>query len=208
MYTHRIFARSAAGAALALAAALAVVPAGAQEQETGALEPRASADTVAAVGDRIRVTTSDGPERVIGWLDASDRDGLRLVDDRRHEVRTVPLEEIRRLELSRTRRSSSERAAPGAIAGAFAGAALGLALTEEHSCRPENFLCFDFGSEKLYGGLLGAGAGLLVGGLISQAIVPAESWVDARPPSLAVTAVGPSGASVALVVPFPRRRHR
>ena len=206
MHTQRRSPWAAGATALALVAALTTVPLAAQEAAPD--DDDAGADTLASVGDRIRVVTSLSPEPTVGWIDASDGSGLRLVDERHHEVRLVPREEVRTLELSRTRRSSAERAAPGMVAGGLAGALLGAALTEEHSCRSEALFCFDFGSEKLYGALLGASAGVLVGGLVSAAIVPAESWMDARLPRLTVATAGPRTTTVALVVPFPARRHR
>lgn len=95
--------------------------------------------------------------------------------------------------------------APGLITGGLLGLAAGMAFTEEQSCKPESFFCFDYGSEKLMGGLLGGGIGSLVGGLVSGVILPGERWKDAAVPPLAL-GEGPRGASLALALPFPPRR--
>lgn len=169
------------------------------------------ADPVAvAVGDRVRVTTdAAGPE--VGWIEALGPGTLRLVRQRDHEVVPLPPEAIRRLEVSRVRRSSTEQAAPGMILGGLLGLAAGIAVTEESSCNPESPFCFDFGSEKLYGGLVGAGAGVLVGGLLSTIVVPGESWSEAALPRLTVGGGEEGttlGATLTVALPFPARRSR
>lgn len=181
--------------AAVLAPPLLVGPTLAQE-EAPERAPRAE------VGSRVRVTTDEAEGTVVGWIEARDGSGLRLVRASDHAVVPIPTSGIRRLEVSETRRSVSRQMAPGMVAGGLAGLALGVALTEEHSCRPNALFCFDYGSEKLLAGLAGAGLGMLAGGLVSWAIVPAESWRAVPPPGLALAA-GPRGAVVALTLPLP-----
>lgn len=155
-------------------------------------------------GSRVRVTTDDGAGPITGWIDARTGDGFRLVRASDHTVVPLSTEAIRRLEVSRVRRSSTEQAVPGMVAGGLLGLVLGVALTEEHSCEPDAFLCFDVGSEKLLAGLAGAGLGVLGGGLLSMAVVPAESWTDVPPVESALW-TGARGPAVALVVSIPGR---
>lgn len=182
----------------ALALALLCVPARPQERP-----PEAESEVV-EVGSRVRVTLQGAGEPLVGWIDARNGDVFQVVRASDRHVLPVPADAIRRLEVSRVRRSSLQQAEPGIVAGSLLGLVLGVGLTEEHSCDPNSFLCFDFGSEKLLGGLAGASIGFVAGGLLSKAIVPAESWTEVAPAEFAFT-VGPSGASVALVVPIPRR---
>ena len=200
MTTHARFARPAP----LLIGLLAVVPLGAP---AGAQPAEAARDTAEVeVGDRVRVTTDRAPRPVVGWIESTAGDGLVLVDEDRHEARAIPAAAIRRLEVSRVRRSGSEQATPGMIAGGLGGLALGVALTEEQSCEPDSFLCFDY-PDKLMAGLMGASLGVLVGGLVSAAIVPAESWADVSSPRVVVSGSG-RGASVALRLPVPAGRPR
>lgn len=173
-----------------------VGPARAQEEVPG--------ESVPEVGTRVRVTTDGTTEPMAGWIEARGGEGILLVRASDHAVVPISRDGIRRLEVSRVRRSGSKRSAPGMIAGGIAGLAIGVAVTEEHSCEPNSLFCFDFGSEKLMAGLLGATAGMLVGGLVSWAIVPAESWTEVPVASLRVAA-DPGGGGVALAVTLPWR---
>lgn len=187
-----------AGALAALA--LAVLPA-----HAGAQQHRAAGDTAAVeVGDRVRVTIEGAREPAVGWIDALGRGEFTLVRERDHESVRIQEEVIRRLEVSRVRRSGFEQAAPGLIVGGMLGLAAGMAFTEETSCEPDSLLCFDFGSEKLMAGLGAAGLGMLVGGLVSAAIVPAESWEGAEPPGTTLGAVR-RGPALTLALSLPAR---
>lgn len=184
----------------ALLPALVAGPTLAQEEAAGEA-------TWMEVGSRVRVTTDEATGPLVGWVDARGRDGFSLVRASDHAVVPISRDAIRRLEVSRVRRSIGEQSAPGMVAGGLAGLVIGVAITEEHSCQPDSFLCFDFGSEKLMAGMVGASLGMLAGGLLSWAIVPAESWTEfALAPSR--VAAGPSGVVVTYALPLPWRRSR
>lgn len=183
--------------------ALALLPAPTEAQQDGEAE---GVPTV-QVGDRVRIAVEGAREPAIGWIDALGREEISLLEERNHAVRSVRTGAIRRLERSRVRRSSSKQAEPGMIAGGMLGLAAGIAFTEEESCAQESFLCIDYGSEKLMAGLVAASLGVLVGGLISAAIVPAESWEAASAPRIEL-GVDPRAPSLAVAIPLPARRHR
>lgn len=157
-------------------------------------------------GERVRITTSPGSKPTVGWVDALEPRDVRVVEEVAHAVVTVPRNEIQRIERSRVRRSSTRRAAPGLTAGGLLGLVVGVAMTEEASCDPGASFCLDF-PDKALGGMAGLGIGMLVGGLISWAIVPGESWEDATLPALTAGA-DTRGAYLSLRVPLGSGRRQ
>lgn len=157
-------------------------------------------------GERVRITTSPGSKPTVGWVDALEARDVRVVDEVAHALVTIPRNEIQRIERSRVRRSSTRRAAPGLTAGGLLGLVVGVAITEEARCDPGAYFCLDF-PDKALGGMAGLGIGMLVGGLISWAIVPGESWEDATLPALTAGA-DTRGAYLSLRIPVGTGRRQ
>ncbi len=171
-------------------------------QDLAAQQPNNGGEEIPSIepGERVRITTSSGSKPTVGWVDALEARDVHVVDEVAHAVVTIPRSEIQRIERSRVRRSSTRRAAPGLTAGGLLGLVVGVAITEEESCDPGAYLCFGF-SDKMIGGTAGLGIGMLVGGLISLAIVPGESWEDATLPALTAGA-DTRGAYLSLRIPL------
>lgn len=194
---------------LTLCAALVVTtfarPAAAQDRSDED-EPRIR------VGAKVRVTTSGQTRPFVGWTRRSgDRDRLRLIRERDYEVVAVSRSSIRRLEVSESR-SGWEQAAPGMIVGGLAGLAIGLSVTDTHSCAPDSTsLCRALSDlskvEKVAGAVYGTGLGVLAGGLLSWAIVPAEKWTDVPVAELTVGPVS-RGDGLALTLRLSRLEDR
>lgn len=162
-------------------------------------------------GARVRITTASS-RPALGWVDALEPRGIRLVEERDHTVVTIPHDAIRRIERSRVRRSDARRAVPGLIAGGLLGLVIGVVTTEnaeDVDCDPRSPFCFDLDlpSNKVMAGFAGLGIGMIAGGLISGAIVPGESWEDASLPALTAGADA-RGAYLALRIPLGLRRRQ
>lgn len=169
-------------------------------QEAGQAGRELGAGAMADIGARVRLSTADSVEPLVGWIDTREPGTVRLVRESDHSVVAVPAEAIRRIELSRVRRSLGRRMTPGFIAGGLLGLVIGVATTEEKSCDPNSWFCIDF-PDKALAGMFGMSVGALAGGLISIALVPGESWEDARLPTLTAGADA-RGGYLALRVPF------
>lgn len=154
-------------------------------QDLAAQQPNRGREEIPSIepGERVRITMSSSSKPTVGWVDALEARDVRVVEEVTHAVVTMPRNEIQRIERSRVRRSSTRRAAPGLTAGGLLGLVVGVAITEEARCDSGAYFCFDF-PDKALGGMAGLGIGMLVGGLISSAIVPGESWEDATLPAL------------------------
>jgi len=158
-------------------------------------------DAPIETGARVRVTTSAGAEPIVGWIDAIDPDGVRLVREKNHGPIALARSEILRMERSRVRRSLDDQAVPGMIAGGVLGLVVGITQTEELHCDPGSWLCIDY-PDKALGGLGGAVIGMIAGSVISAVIVPGESWEDASVPAVTVETVT-DGGGVALGLRIP-----
>lgn len=177
-------------------------------QDLAAQQPNEGRGEIPGIepGERVRITTSPGSKPTVGWVDALEPRDVRVVEEATHAVVTIPRTEIQRIERSRVRRSSTRRAAPGLTAGALLGLVVGVAITEEANCDPGASFCLDF-PDKTLGGMAGLGVGMLVGGLISWAIVPGESWEDASLPALTAGA-DTRGAFLSLRIPLGTGRRK
>lgn len=142
-----------------------------------------------APGSAIRVTDEGGP-RILQFRAVR---GDTLVAEGEGVVFAIPVDQIERLEMQ-TARSWSERGrviltagAIGGLAGAVVGGAVGLSQTED--CEEELFTpCeLEFLDYAGLGSLIGAGAGLAVGAIISSM----PRWTT-LPPDALVVGPGPA----------------
>jgi hypothetical protein len=146
----------------------------------------AQTPTILAPGTRIRVTAPSAltPEQQAGRLVALRADSLLLQPDGAAEV-TIPRSAIGEIDTSLGRHSATGRGiVVGLFTGAAAGAALGAALLHKGACTFHQgvlFLpaytsdCVSRGTRAAEGGILGAVAGLVAGGLIGHSH-KTEDW--------------------------------
>ena len=137
-------------------------------------------------GARIRVTAPGAltPEQQAGRLIALRLDSLLLQPDGAAEV-TIPRSAIGEIDTSLGRHTLTRRGlATGLLVGAATGAALGAAVWPKGACvyHPAVLFlpaytsdCRSSGERATLGGMLGAAAGLVAGGLIGHAH-QTESW--------------------------------
>jgi hypothetical protein len=149
-------------------ALLLAVPTGAVLSQAVQLEP----------GLRVRVWAPTPPlVRQPGRLTAFHADTMHLHLDRplsrgaRGVV--VPLAQVTRLDVSRSRHSRARKALGGAIIGLVAGAAIGAASGGD--CE-NTIVCYTPGEGAAMGGVLFSGVGALIGVLLP----PSERWERVR----------------------------
>ena len=171
---------------------------------SGAL--RAQSTAPAAVGERVRITTPSqrGSYRIVGSVVAVQGDTLMLQSREVPTPRPVAFGEISTLEVSLGSRGNVRRGLLyGAVIGAGVGGVLAAATYQKPDCAGATWICGDAEphrtGEAVAGGIVGALAGLAVGGLWG-ATHPSERWV--RRPLGGATRVGvaPSGHGTAVSV--------
>lgn len=158
------------------------------------------------IGSRLRVqqATGKGNPRLAGRVVAHDADTLTLSLDG-GATRVVPWGTVRRLEVSRGRRSAGAGMLRGAGIGLATGVAAGLAvgaLGADRSPCPPDAWCIRFTRTESAGigaMVLGAG-GTVVGGLTGLAW-PGERWTRVGEPRLSLApTTGPRGRGAGLAL--------
>jgi hypothetical protein len=123
-------------------------------------------------GTRIRVTAPGalGKRVVVGRLLSLDGETLSLQPSGGATTLEIPRAAITRLELSRRHGQKAKGAARGLMVGV--GAATVIGVMAGHSCRPEEWLCFNKADTGLMAAVLTVPLGVLVG----IAAAPSEKW--------------------------------
>lgn len=155
-------------------------------------------DPAVDIGSRIRLKTA--PAAAYGWLSgrvvALSEDSLWLARTGTGKPRAVPLGSIRRLEVSRGRRSNLLKGLGiGLASGVVLGGAIGFIEGGDPPCETGAFVpCFRFSAEEkaaAYALVLG-GVGALLGGVIG-AVTHTERWAEVQPAAVRLD-VGADGA--------------
>ena len=144
---------------------------------------RAQSTAPVAVGERVRITTPSqrGPYRIVGSVVAVQGDTLVLQSGEFPTPRPVAVADISNLEVSLGRSSNTGRGfLYGSVIGAGLGTVLGAATYQKPDCAGATWFCGDAAPHRtataVAGGVVGALAGLAVGGLWG-ASHPSERWV-------------------------------
>jgi len=140
---------------------------------------------------RIRVELRKEPGHwLVGQAAAATSDSVHLVPERSRDTLGFARRDLRRIQVSKGRRS---RAGVGALIGAGLFGAAGIALTTAEEC--EGY-CPSPGTGFAVGAAAGAGLGAIVGAFIHY-----EKWQE-TPLKVGVSRKGRKGVGVGVTVPF------
>jgi hypothetical protein len=130
---------------------------------------------IVEAGARIRLTMASGARRVAGWYEGRSGDWIEVRLDRPKVSTAIALDSVRRIEVSRGRRT---RMGKGALVGAaIGGASFGLLALTDPGCRAGQLCPFEGAEWDIAGIAAGAGVGALVGVLVGA--IGQEAWAPA-----------------------------
>ncbi len=162
---------------------------------------------VLAPNTRIRFAVAPDTPAVVARVIAQHGDSLWVHAERANDTLALRVSSLARLEVSRGKETHARHAAGvGFLIGAVSGGIFGYAAGED--CQPTDWICFPRRETATVGalmfGLLGAGAGAIVGW-----VKPVERWNHVLPPAAGRFTVGPDGRGgwrygVAFRVSLPR----
>jgi hypothetical protein len=135
-------------------------------------------------GARVRVSTPQYDPIVGTVVDArGDSLVLRVREQNFPPRKAFAYAIVQRIEVSRSRRQNRMQGALiGLAGGALGGALFGAVSYTKPSCRPDSFICPDFGRgfAATAGALVLGGVGLVVGALVGR---PTDVWQPVSPPA-------------------------
>ena len=146
---------------------------------------------VLAPNTRIRFTVAPDSAAVVARVVAQHGDSIWVRPERTGDTLSLRASSLARLDVSRGKETHARHAAGvGFLIGAVSGGIFGYATGED--CHPTDWICFPRGETATAGalmfGLLGAGAGAIVGW-----VMPVERWNHILPPAAGRFTIGPDG---------------
>jgi hypothetical protein len=175
----------------------------------GAAVASAAEPATLGIGSRVRIQQGKDKPRLVGVIAASDAETLTLSLEQ-GETRIVPWHDVRKIDVSRGRRSAGAGALRGAgiglATGAAAGIVAGLVAGDDPPCAPDEWCLLRFSSgDKMALGGTGLGVTGAALGAALGAFGRGERWAPAgehRVNLAPQTGPGGHGAGLALRLEF------